>query len=151
MATLIFDEANQAYQKFIESIKSQATRSIYKYCLLKYLKYKNYNDISQLISKTDSKWIESDIIAYIVYLRKVRKLSHSTIDLYSSAVIQFYLINDIQLNVKKINRYLGEYTKSVKDRAYTTEEIHKLLEFCDERTNKYHNNLGLSIIWQRLL
>jgi hypothetical protein len=53
MATLIFDEANQAYQNFIESIKSQATRSIYKYCLLKYLKYKNYNDISQLFSKTE--------------------------------------------------------------------------------------------------
>ena len=29
---------------------------------------------------------------------------------------------------------MGENIKRVKDRSYTTEEIHKLLEFCDERT-----------------
>jgi hypothetical protein len=102
MATLIFDEANQACQNFIESLKSEATRSQYKYCIQKYLQYKQYSEISQLFTKTDPKWIESDIIGYIVYLRKVRKLAHSTLNLYSCAVIQFYLINDILLNEKKL-------------------------------------------------
>ena len=75
----VFDESNQAYQNFVESLKSEATRNKYKYCLRKYLQYKQYNDISQLFSKVDAKWIESDIIGYIVYLRKVRKLSHATL------------------------------------------------------------------------
>jgi integrase len=43
-------------------------------------------------------------------------------------------MNDIVLNRKKINMYLGEFIRKQKDRAYTTEEIHKLLDFCDERS-----------------
>ena len=130
----LIDESNQAYQNFIESLKSKATRSVYKYCIEQYLKYKNYEDISQLFSKVDSKWIESDIIAYILYLKKVKKVSYATLTLYSHVVIEFYLINDIQINKKKISRYYGEHIRVVKDRGYTTEEIQKILEFCDERT-----------------
>ena len=29
--------------------------------------------------------------------------------------------------------YVGDYIRTNKDRAYTIEEIHHLLEFCDER------------------
>jgi integrase len=130
----LIDESNQAYQNFIESLKSQSTRYIYKYCIEQYLKYKNYNDISQLFSKVNPKWIESDIITYVLYLRKVKKVSYASLTLYSHVVIQFYLINDIQINKTKISRYYGEHVRVVKDRAYTTEEIQKILEFCDERT-----------------
>jgi integrase len=36
------------------------------------------------------------------------------------------------LNWKKINRFMGEKTRTVKDRAYTKEEIRKMLDKCDE-------------------
>jgi integrase len=39
----------------------------------------------------------------------------------------------VVLNRHKITRYLGEYRKVVKDRAYTTEEIAKALQTADER------------------
>ena len=42
-------------------------------------------------------------------------------------------MNDVLLNRKKIYKYLGEYEKVHRDRAYTTEEIAKLLQFCDQR------------------
>jgi integrase len=42
-------------------------------------------------------------------------------------------MNDVLLNRKKIYKYLGEYEKVHRDRAYTTEEIAKLLHFCDQR------------------
>jgi len=43
-------------------------------------------------------------------------------------------MNDVALNWKKISNYLGEKTKRFKDRAYTTEEIQRLLTKTDERT-----------------
>ena len=42
-------------------------------------------------------------------------------------------MNDIQLNWFKISKYLGEYSRVVHDRAYTTEEIQQLLTKADER------------------
>jgi integrase len=42
-------------------------------------------------------------------------------------------MNDVVLNRKKIGRYIPEYVKTQKDRAYTIQEIAQLLEFCDLR------------------
>lgn len=39
-------------------------------------------------------------------------------------------MNDITLNKNKINRYLGERTRTVKDRTYTRKEIKKILDAC---------------------
>ena len=51
----------------------------------------------------------------------------------AAALKHFYEMNDIILNWKKINRFIGEKTRTVKDRAYTKEEIRKMLDKCDER------------------
>jgi integrase len=48
-----------------------------------------------------------------------------------SSLFLFFDMNDITLNKRKINRYLGEHTKTIKDRAYTREEIKKLIDACD--------------------
>ena len=45
----------------------------------------------------------------------------------------FYDLNDVVLNKKKIYRYLGEEERPIENRGYTTEEIAKMLEVCDER------------------
>jgi integrase len=42
-------------------------------------------------------------------------------------------MNEIELNWFKISKYLGEPTKVVRDRSYTTEEIQHILTKCDER------------------
>jgi integrase len=42
-------------------------------------------------------------------------------------------MNDVTLNKKKLYRYLGEQTRAHKDRAYTAEEIAKILQSCDLR------------------
>jgi integrase len=51
----------------------------------------------------------------------------------AAALKHFYEMNDIVLNWKKINRFIDEKTRTVKDRAYTKEEIRKMLDKCDER------------------
>jgi integrase len=45
----------------------------------------------------------------------------------------FYDLNEVILNKKKIYRYLGEEERPIENRAYTTEEISKMLEVSDER------------------
>jgi integrase len=61
--------------------------------------------------------------------------------------MHFYSMNDVVLNRKKIGRHVGEYIRKQKDRAYTTEEFHRLLEFCDERSKALVLLLYSTGIW----
>lgn len=124
------------YSNFINSIKSEATKQIYTYCLNRYMQYYHFDKIDQLVKEPQEshKIIEANIIQYIVWLKQDQKLSSVSIELYLSAVMHFYSMNDVVLNRKKIGRYIGEQVRKQKDRAYSTEEIHRLLEFCDERS-----------------
>jgi integrase len=45
----------------------------------------------------------------------------------------YYELNDVPLSKKKIYRYLGEEERPIENRGYTTKEIAKMLEVCDER------------------
>jgi integrase len=125
---------------FINSIKSEATKRLYTYCLNRYIQYYHFDSIEDLFSSDknknnrEPKIIEANIIQYIVWLRQDQKLSSMSVNVYLAAIMHFYAMNDIVLNRKKINMYLGEFIRKQKDRAYTTEEIHKLLDFCDERS-----------------
>jgi integrase len=123
------------YSNFVDSIKSQATRKQYIYGLSRYMKYYNFKDVKDLVKESDKsiKLIEANIIQFIMWLKQTEKISSFTIRVYLSAIMHFYYMNDVVLNKKKIAMYLGEPVKKQKDRAYATEEIHKLLEFCDER------------------
>jgi hypothetical protein len=60
-------------------------------------------------------------------------LSYATLQFLLAPILTFYQLNDVLLNKRKITRYLGEYKRVVKDRAYTTEEISKALQTADER------------------
>ena len=124
------------YNNFILSMKSEATKQLYTYCLNRYMQYCHYLSIEDLLVKggKEPRLIEASIIQYIVWLKQDQKLSSISVEHYLSAVMHFYSMNDIVLNRKKIGMYLGEYVRAQKDRAYTTEEIHKLLDFCDERS-----------------
>ena len=76
--------------------------------------------------------IEHKIIEYIDNMKNKGK-GYSTIHNYASAVLAFYMINDISLNITKINRFIPVQKKVRKDRSYTHDEISKILEIADER------------------
>lgn len=76
--------------------------------------------------------IEHKIIDFIVSLRD-KGLGYSAISNYVKAIIAFYRINDFVLNTEKISKFIPEYRKMKKDRAYRHQEIHRLLDFADER------------------
>lgn len=113
---------NRPYYNFINSINAQETKSKYEYCLEDYKVFCKSKDHQQLLKYKDDK-----IIDYILNLKK-QKLSSSSINSRVSAVYHFYCMNDVLLNRQKINKYKGEFKTVVRDRAYTREEIHKLLD-----------------------
>ena len=99
------------------------------------MKYLNLEDPDELLKHKDNPMlIQDQIIEYMIQLKNPpRSLRHATRSQYLAAVITFYELNEVILNKKKIYRYLGEEERPIENRGYTSEEIAKMLEFCDER------------------
>jgi hypothetical protein len=83
-----------------------------------------------LVSIHDTKTIKGELIKYIIFLKHEQKLSYSSISDQLSAIYLFFEMNDVVLNKKKINRYIGEHIKTIKDRAYTRDEIKLIIDSC---------------------
>jgi integrase len=113
---------------FLSSIKSKETRDHYSLFLQKFMDFKG--DLYP--NGSNDKEIENKIIEFVVHLRNQGK-SHGAISNYLAPIKLFYSVNDVVLNVKKIDRFMPEQKKKRKDRAYTHEEISKFLSIADER------------------
>jgi integrase len=125
--------AGGAYSNFIDTIKSDKTRKQYKRCLVKFMRFASITEVDNLLVLAgDPKALQQKIIDYVSYL-KARRLSAVTISLYLAAVVHFYSMNDVTLNRRRIGRFIPQKIRYNRDRAYTREEISKLLEFCDLR------------------
>jgi integrase len=116
--------AGDAYRNFADTIKSDKTREQYKRCLVKFMRFASITEVDNLLVLAE--------VDYISYL-KARKLSAVTISLYLAAVIHFYSMNDVTVNRRRIGLFIPQKIIYNRDRAYTREEIAKLLEFCDLR------------------
>ncbi len=119
----------QKIELFLSSIRSPETRMCYNIYFKKYQEFMGQND---LFCGDNPRLIEEKIIEYIVNMKANGK-GYSTIHNYAAAVMAFYKINDIVLNVAKINRFIPVQKKVRKDRAYSHNEILKMLEIADER------------------
>lgn len=130
-------ENKKYYNNFIYSYKTEVTRknslSILKY----YMKFLGVTTLRELVAENKSQQIiESDIKAYLVYLRNQKKISYAAAVLYLSVVKKFYVVNtDYPFKWNLINMYLGnddtddndsygiEQEEEREDRPYTKEEI----------------------------
>lgn len=121
-----------SYRNFINAIKSSATRRGYIISLKRYLNYLKMTEVNDLLLEQNPKVIESQIIDYIMSLRE-DGIAYKTIQFLTAPIFTFYQLNDIMLNRKKISRYLGEYKKIVKDKAYNVEQIQQALTNADQR------------------
>lgn len=110
---------------FLDSLRSQETRKKYAFHLKEF--EKEYS-----LALDDPKEIEIRIINFINKMKKEGK-SHAAISNYVAAIKSYYQINDVVLNIKKIGRFMPEQVRIRKDRAYTFEEISKMLEVSDLR------------------
>ena len=119
----------QALDLFLSSIRSPETRNGYNTYFKKYLDFLQADDI---FYGNNPRLIEQKIIEFLIDMRSKGK-GYSVIHNYISAVLAFYKINDVILNISKINKFVPQNRKVRNDRAFTHEEISKLLDAADER------------------
>jgi integrase len=120
----------QALELFLSSIRSPHTKQAYNGYFKKYQEFVGINE--DIFCGNNPRLIEQKIIEFITDM-KARGKGYSAIHNYAAAVLAFYKINDVVLNISKINKFIPLQSRVRKDRAYTHEEISKILEFADER------------------
>ena len=121
---------SQLIQTFLYSIKSVETQKVY----LKYLSYfENFADkkIDSLLT-LHPKAVEQIIIKYIMHMRD-NDLSYSSINGRLAVIFSFLDLNDVTINHKKLNRFVGEHVKTIRDEAYTHADLNKMFEYASFR------------------
>jgi integrase len=118
----------QSLELFLSSIRSTETRDKYSIYFKKYQEFVG----PDLFCGNNPRLIEQKIIEFIIDMKSKGK-GYSTIHNYAASVLAFYKINDVVLNVTKISKFIPVQKKVKKDRAYSHEEIARLLEIADER------------------
>src|SRR6266487_3075466 len=76
---------------------------------------------------------QNQIVNHLMSLRE-KGLSTNSLSTRLNAIYHFYDMNDIPLNKKKINMFKGERSRKVVDRAYTHDEIKRILDVSDLRS-----------------
>ena len=127
----VLDEQSKAYFNFINTLHSESTRKSYRFCLEKFLNHYEIDLLSFL------KLPQQDITNFIIKYLVDRKVSRQYKNLITATLKHACEINDIVLNWKKIKKFVhpektGNETNE-RDRAYTHQEIQKILGFCDQR------------------
>jgi hypothetical protein len=116
---------------FFNSLSSEFTKTNYKVYLDKYLQVVGYKDLNELLAK-QPKEIENDLIDFIISLKE-RGCKHSTIINYVKPLAGCCKVNDIVLNVNKVNRFMPKYVRNKNTRGYDVSEIQAMLDVADER------------------
>jgi hypothetical protein len=116
-----------SYLNFVNALRSPATKTVYINSLKRYMNYVKVTEVDSLLETNSPKIIEAQLIDYIMSLRQ-DSISYSTIKYLLAPIFTFYQLNDVMLNKKKVFRYLGEFKRVVKDKAYTIEQIRQSLQ-----------------------
>ena len=127
-------------QRWVEGLRSMATKKAYAVHLLQFCKY-HKTDPDQLL-KVNPNDLKEMIINYVLHLKKVSKnsagkpvhgeISVNSIRLYAKGIKSFFDEHEIILPWKKIARYYPEDVTN-EYRSYTRDEISKLLSVADLR------------------
>jgi integrase len=138
--TRVNTENYKSCQIWLEGYNSPHTKKAYKIHLSLFCKY--HNTDPDFLVQLKSEQIKTMVIDYIIHLKKVAKqtsekqkpgeLSVNSIKTYLAGIQSFLESNDIVLNWKKIAKYYPEQVTN-NLRAYTKEEISKLLSIGDLR------------------
>lgn len=111
------------YRNFLESIRTKAARETYDF---------HFKKFTQFIESVEGNLLNENPSDYIIYLKNKGR-SRSLISTAVCAISHFYTMNDVVINKKKINKFVGARTKKHKDIGYNTNQIRRLFEVCDDR------------------
>ncbi len=118
---------------FEQAIKSKATKKSYLYQLNKFKKWakiKNFNGLLQAPQKDIQILLED----YVMHLKQT--VSPNSIPIYFAPIELFYVMNDVDLNFKKIRKLFPDKVKKGNERGYTRNEIDLILEFTKTKRHR---------------
>lgn len=117
---------------------SERTKYIYTYNINEFLKHFKVIDL-QLLQEYSPKIIKQMVTDYVLFLRDNKKLSHSSISLYVSALAHFFhkiRDDDYKIDWSKSREEIPPDENNHTDRTYTIEEIQKMLSICHRTRDK---------------
>ena len=121
------------FTNFIDGIASPASRRGYRNAIARYCRYLQLTKVDDLMLHSSNPiLIEEQIKGYIKSLER-DGISYSTRKFLIAPIFSFYKLNRIELNRRLVSRYLGEFRRVVKDKAYTIEQIQQMLQNADQR------------------
>lgn len=119
------------YFNFINSLNSDDTKRVYRYCISKFLTYNKLDLVTFL--RLPQEDIAHLLTKYLVSQKKSKPYKN----LILSSVKHACEMNDIILNWKKLKKFISSEKSgneiNGKDRAYSHDEILKLTSFCEQR------------------
>jgi integrase len=131
------EQQKEPIYSITDGLGSKHTKKLYNLSFQRFLECSNMPDSESLVIQAKERgprFVESLIINHIRHLADNEKLAPTSIYVYICAIFHFFEMNDITINKKKISRFIPPDESSKEDdRAYTHEEIERILLKCDER------------------
>jgi len=118
---------------FEQAIKSEATKKAYKYHLANYKKWANIETFDGLL-EAPQKDIQILLEDYVMYLKST--VSPNSIPIYFAPIELFYVMNDINLNFKKVRKLFPEKVKKGNAKGYTHDDVQGILNFCKTKRHR---------------
>jgi hypothetical protein len=117
------DKNARAYKLFVNSLRSEHTKKAYLKGLTDFMEYAKIPTLPAFL-KAKPRVLQNNLIDFVISERKNQ--SYASVSCKLAGIVKFCAQADIMgINFKKIQSFLGEHVKTVKDRTYTHEEIAK--------------------------
>jgi integrase len=130
-----FEQRRPEIYPVTEGLQSKHTAAKYRLSFNQFLDYIKIHDL-QVLLDLGRDAIQALVIKYVRDMRDnpSKKYARSTINVNCSAIHRFLVMNDITLNWDRIKQLYPPDELTHDDRAYTHDEISKILSVCDLRT-----------------
>jgi len=121
---------------FLSTLKSESTKSNYRYWLEKYMEYCHVKSFDGLL-RYSPEVIQTNIENYVMELRRIRA-TRSLVKATIYALFHFYAMNRVILNEKIIKKLLPEGDSRGGGQAYSDEDVRKIILAVDQTRIKRH-------------
>lgn len=118
---------------FEQAIKSESTRKTYLYQLTKFREWAEIKDCNGLL-QAPQKDIQILLEDYVMYLKKT--ISPNSVPIYFAPLELFYVMNDVNVNFKKIRKLFPDKVKKGNERGYTHKEVKTILDSTQTKRHK---------------
>jgi len=117
---------------FEQAIRTERTSKKYHEFLEVFLKWVHKDPESLLLLSSDQ--LQVFLEDYIFHLKK--RLKRTSIELHLAAINKFLVANDKEYKKHKLRMFLPEKVKPSGEKAWTTHDIQKMLEYSDNKRTK---------------